>query len=209
MVKTNKKSKYTTRSMVQQRQPSRLTRPQLLKKLKDIGINVLSGMSTATLRQLAAHNDQAPPTFAGINVNSADDDSARTYPDFALKSDPHLREAAPALDSQSAVKTAPRTYSLLNCQVADYSNSLPVTECIAPSLRKASQEGKTFVWLIDWRHLNIQHHNTRTVTENSHRCTWNLLILVSIAHYLNLIFYWLLFDTWMSWPKCIQKGAPN
>ena len=150
MVKTNKKSKYTTRSMVQQRQPSRvscnqssrLTRPQLLKKLRDIGINVPSGISTAILRQLAAHNDQTHPTFAGINVNSADDDSLRSYPDLTLESDPHLREAVPALDILPAVKTAPRTYSLFNCQVADYSDSLPVTEYIAPSLRKAIQEGK-------------------------------------------------------------------
>ena len=105
--------------MVQQRQPSRLTRTQLLKQLKDIGINVPSGMSTATLRQLAAHNDQAPPTFAGINVNAANDDSARSYPDFALESDPHLRNAAAALDSLPAVKTAPHTYSLFNCEGED------------------------------------------------------------------------------------------
>ena len=165
MVKTNKKSKYTTRSMVHQRQPSRLTRPQLLKKLKDIGINVPSGMSTATLRQLAAHNDQAPPTFAGINVPSADDDSARSYPDFALESDPHLREAAPALDSLPAVKTAPRTYSLFNCQVADYSDSLPVTEYIAPSLRKAIQEGKD----VCLAHLLMPPEHSLSQYKNNHR----------------------------------------
>ena len=181
MVKTNKKSKYTTRSTVQHRQPSRvscnqpsrvscnqpssLTRPQLFKKLKDIGINVPSAMSTATLRQLAAHNDQAPPASSDINGNSADDDSLRSYPDLNLESDPHLPPAVSALDILPPVKTAPRTYSLFNCQVADYSDSLPVTEYIAPSLRKAIHEGKD----VCLAHLLMPPEHSASQYKDNHR----------------------------------------
>ena len=159
--------------MVQHRQPSRvscdqpssLTRPQLFKKLKDIGINVPSTMSTATLRQLAAHNDQAPPASSGINANSADDDSLRSYPDLDLESDPHLPQAVSALDILPAVKTAPRTYSLFNCQVADYSDSLPVTEYIAPSLRKAIHEGKD----VCLAHLLMPPEHSASQYKDNHR----------------------------------------
>ena len=108
-------------------------------------------MSTATLRQLAAHNNQAPPTFHGINVNSADDDSARSYPGLTLESDSHLREAVSALDILPAV--------------ADYSDSLPVTEYLAPSRRKAIQEGKD----VCLAHLLMPSEHSASQYKDNHR----------------------------------------
>jgi hypothetical protein len=173
MVKTNKRSTYITRSMVKPRQASRvscnqqsaLTRVQLLKRLKEIGIKVPSGMSIVTLRALAAHNDHPLPTVTPINMNASEDDSVRSYQDVGLDSDPHVFESAQACDSLPAVKTVPRTYSLFNCQVADFSDALSAIEYIAPSLRKAIQEGKD----VCLAHLLMPPEHSASQYKDNHR----------------------------------------
>ena len=150
MVKTNKKSKYTTRSMVKSRQTSRVscdqqsipTRPQLLKKLRDIGIHVPSKWSTEVLRELAVHNNHTLPNLSAINVNAVEDDSVQSSANFGVDYNLLVPEQTQAVDSLPAVKTAPRTYSLFNCQIVDSSSGSHDIEDIAPSLRKAIQEGK-------------------------------------------------------------------
>ena len=160
--------------MVKPRQASRIscnqqstpTRPQLLKKLREIGIKVPSGMSTVTLRELAAHNDHPLPTVYNDQYECfAEDDSVRSYQDVGLDSDPQVFESAQACDSLPAMKTVPRTYSLFNCQVADFSNALPVIEYIAPSLRKAIQEGKD----VCLAHLLMPPEHSASQYKDNHR----------------------------------------
>lgn len=150
MVKKQHKSKYITRSMITSNKPSSVSprkrtnvnRHQLLKKLKDIGINVPSGLSIDILRDLVANNNHALSTSSHIDEEGSESHAFGSHPQFKVDFDSQDADADMDLDNQPVMKALPRRYSLFNCQAIDSSDSLPPTEYIPPSLRKAIQEGK-------------------------------------------------------------------
>ena len=84
---------------------------------------------------------------------------------FGVDSGPPLPTSAKASDSLPVMKTVPRTYSLFNCQIVDSSDALPDIEYIAPSLRKAIQEGKD----VCLAHLLMPPEHSASQYKENHR----------------------------------------